>query len=105
MNEQLFATKHIVKKTPSKNKIRNWKEEEVTKWFLDTLAKKLNRIDTVRNISSDKENLTAHLLGRTMAIEIIEDTLREVIAEGELAELQEAKAQEEEGNVIKMLEE
>jgi len=76
-------------KSPSDKQIREWKDEDVTQWFFKVLAEKIYQVDTVRNINSDKDNLSAHLLGRKMAVDTIEKVMREIIEEGNFAERQE----------------
>jgi len=71
---------------PSKQTIRNWLDEDVTKWFLENLSEELINIDTVRNIESEG-NLEARCLGRKWALDAIENALGPIIGEGELHQL------------------
>ena len=86
---------------PSPEEIQKWLKHGVTKWALGVLAKEVNRIDTVRNITPKDENIQLHLAGR-MAIEMVENWARELWQAGEFEQfLKEAKGEEE--KIIKSL--
>ena len=85
-------------KKPSAEEIQRFVKDDVFKWFMEVLAKEVNRIDTVRNINPERDDT----LSRRMTIEIIENVLSEVYDSGELEKIQKKMAGEEESIVNKM---
>jgi hypothetical protein len=84
---------------PSPEEIQRWLKNGTTKWVLEVLAKEVNKIDTIRNITPD--NVEEHLAGR-LAIEMTENWLREVWHAGELEQFQK-EARGEDEKIIKSL--
>jgi DNA recombination-dependent growth factor C len=82
---------------PKTNQIKLWLKDDVTRWLLETLAFRMNEIDTVRNLT---ENNYIENIANRKAIETIENLLSEVYQE--LPTLQQ-KVAEKEYNVTKVL--
>ncbi len=84
---------------PNEEQIKKWLREEVTIFLLESLAKKINEFDTVRNLTIDNH---IDKLAEKKAIEIIESIFFDVYKE--LPELQ-SKVADKEFNIVNYIKE
>jgi hypothetical protein len=82
---------------PSENEIRDWLKEPTTKYMLETLALRMNELDTIRDLTAENH---IDKLAQNKAIEVIENTFEEFYKE--LPELQNKIAKREFG-IVKTL--
>jgi hypothetical protein len=82
---------------PSQEEIKSWLANEVTKYLLVNLARKINELDTVRNLTAENH---IDKLADAKAIEVIEMAFIDLYKE--LPELQD-KVAKSEFNIIRSL--
>ena len=82
---------------PRPEEIKKWLKEDTTKYLLGSLARKLNELDTVRDLGSDNH---IEKLADKKAIEVVEGLFMDVYHQ--LPELQQEVASKE-FNIIGLL--
>ena len=91
-------------KKPSVETIREWLNDEPTRWLLERIAFHLNKIDTVSNIkdSDSIEKVAIDQAGAKKAKDVIVDVFNDIYEAGKIEETQKEVAKNED-NVIKNL--
>jgi hypothetical protein len=82
---------------PSQEEIKKWLANDVTKYLLENLVRKINELDTVRNLTAENH---IDKLGDAKAVETIEIAFVDLYRE--LPELQ-AKVAKGEFNIVRSL--